>query len=286
MKKKATNIIWFDDDGMNRPLRASIGRDEKLYLGTVLSKALPADIRLGFDEEEKTVLIANGHGRGRPLPKAGALKVPALCKALHKAGLTLPLSFVFEKDETMDLFVGRVVVEWDKQKGYDMERMLCVYRYLIEQAVQKHARSMPREERRADAIEAFCNAVRAYEPKQGDIKEYLEKQLYIKLAQKNRQYTRSWNQAYLDAPLQAGTSFTLGDIIAHPALDGIAQVEERLTEESYFATLSAQESRLVKLLACGWKVPQIARELDVTEEEVIELAGLIGRKKKEYFLMN
>lgn len=287
MKTTKTTIQWFDCEDGRRILRASIGADCKLRLGEEIRKQLPADIRLGFDVHNRILVIADGHGAGAIWPKTGILNVKALCKQLRNLGLNLPLVFEFERDPATGFYLGSIVPQKqaNSEDVYDVEQMMIIYQPLVNSIVNQLAKSTPKSERKAAAAAAFCEAVRNYDPGQGEWKDYLETCLRQTLVAENRKYTASYRDLQIDAPFRADgeSGFCLRDKLIDQSSGGIHQMEARIMAEQFLDSLSETEQLLVRLMRMNLKLPQIALEMQLTQDEVIQLGREIGQKREAFY---
>ena len=77
MKVTKYEFEWFEKEDQRRRFRASLSRGGRLRLGKSLAQALPARIRIGFDEKHTVLAIAEGHGTGIELPKCGIVSAAA-----------------------------------------------------------------------------------------------------------------------------------------------------------------------------------------------------------------
>lgn len=287
MKTTKTSIQWFDCEDGRRVLRASIGADRKLRLGEEMRKQLQADIRLGFDAQNRVLVIADGHGAGTVWPKTGILNVKALCKQLRNLGLNLPLIFEFERDPATGFYLGSIVPQKQANSGdvYDVEQMMSIYKPLIDSIVDQMAKSTPKSERKAAAAVAFCEAVQNYDPCLGEWKDYLEACLRQALITENRKYTASYRDLQIDATFREDgeNSFCLRDKLADRSSGGIHQMEAKIMAEQFLDSLSEREQLLVRLMRMSLKLPQIALEMQLTQDEVIQLGREIGRKREAFY---
>ena len=53
--------------------------------------------------------------------------------------------------------------------------------------------------------------------------------------------------------------------------------------EKYLDSLSNKEQRLIKLMREELKLPQIALELELTQDEVIEMGRTIGKNREMFY---
>ena len=174
MKSSGYVFEWFEKEDQRRRFRASLSRGGRLRLGKSLAQALPARIRIGFDEKHTVLAIAEGHGTGIKLPKCGIVSAAALSAQITASGLRLPLSFLFVRDRATGFFLGRVLPRRRRAADsgrleYDEEQLLILYRHVVDLAVASQAKSTPLAERRACALEAFHAAAQEYCPGYGDL---------------------------------------------------------------------------------------------------------------------
>ena len=287
MKKTAPTIQWFTCEDRRRVMRASIGTDQKLRLGEELRKQVPTDIRLGFDAQNRAMIIADGHGAGITWPKTGILNAKALCKQLRNLGLKLPLVFEFEKDFATGFYVGSIVPQKqaDTEDVYDVEQMLVIYQPLIDSVVNQLAKSTPKAERKAIAVAAFCEAVRDYNPSLGEWGDYLEAYLRRSLILENRKYSANYRDLHIETPFRAEgrNGFCLRDKLEDQSSGGIYQMEAKIMAEQFRDSLSEKERHLLKLMRMSLKLPQIALEMQLTQDEVIRLGREIGQKREAFY---
>ena len=284
------NFQWFEKEDHRRALRASVGRDGKLRLGKILRAALPAYVQIGYDTRTRTLAIADGHGFGIDLPQCGMLSAQALSVQLVASGLRLPVSFLLTKDEQTGYYLGRVFlrryrVKGTRQRQYDPQQALTLYGHLVDNAVAQQAKSTPLDERRAFAQEAFCRALQDYCPGCGDLETYLAERIRQSLLRENRQFTASYRQRSLDAPLtdDSDDKFCLYDTLAVSSAGGLDSLEEKIMAQQFIDSLTPPERRLARMLQEGYKLGQIAGALAVDEEQVVLLARQIAQKRRKFY---
>ena len=160
-----------------------------------------------------------------------------------------------------------------------------IYQPMIDSIVDRQAKSTPKAERKAAAVAAFCEAVRNYESNQGEWREYLEAHLYQRLVTENRKYTESYRDIRMDIPFQADgeSRVTLRDRLADQSSGGIHQMEAKIMAEQFMDSLTEQERHLVRLMRQALKLPQIALEMQLTQDEVIQLGREIGQKRESFY---
>lgn len=74
MKASKLEIEWSQKEDGRKSLRASVCKDGKLHLGKSLRAKLFRSIRVGFDNNALTLILADGHGDGMDCPACGILK--------------------------------------------------------------------------------------------------------------------------------------------------------------------------------------------------------------------
>lgn len=287
MKAPKYKFQWFESEDRRRVLRATMSPDRKLRLGEELRKKLPEDILVGFDTDSRTLAIASGHGSGIPLPKNGVLNMAAMCRQIARIGMELPLVFEFERDPATGFYLGHIVPlrQLSADDTARAEQIALIYRPVVEQVVDQLAKSTPRAERRAIAVAALCEAAQAYRPGLGDFSTYLDKFLRQRLLEENRKYVENFRQFRLDAPLRPGhaSSPTHADLLTDRDSGGIAGAEDRVMAQQFRASLDCREQQLLELMEQEIKLTQIALEMEMTRDEVLELGRSIGRKREEFY---
>lgn len=290
MKPTSYEFQWFEKEDYRKCFRASLGRNGKLHLGKTLSQVLPAWIRIGFDEKQKVLAIAEGYGEGIARPKCGVLSARLLSSQITASGLRLPISFLFVRDQVTGFFLGHILPRRRRAADtgkleYDEEQLLILYRHIVDQAAASLAKSTPLAERRAYALEAFHGAVREYCPGYGGLERYLEENIRKKLLAENRQYAAAYGQRSLDQPLSGDgeNCFCLYDTLEMSTAGGIDRLEERIMAEQFMDSLSGPEQTLSRMLREGRTLGEISRALRLTEGQLMEMGREIGRKRQEFY---
>ena len=287
MKSEKLEFLWFEGEDRRKVMRASLCTDWKLHIGEELRKNLPEMIRYGFDKTNLVLAITGCREGGISLPKNGMVNASALSRQLQKIGLRLPLVFEFEKDRATGYYLGQIVPQYQENAAakYDVEQLMLIYRPMIEGIISQIAKTTPRAERRAVAAAALCEAVKEYSGKQGDLKAYVEDCVRRSLITENRKYTASYRDLHLDVPVHGsqGKPFTLHHILSDEHYGGIRQAENRIMAQQFLSSLSEEERKLVRLMQEEQKLPQIALELELTQEEVIALGRAVGKKREAFY---
>lgn len=287
MKTAKFDFLWFEEENRRKILRASVGTDCRLHLGEELRRKLPTQIRYGFDKANRILAIAEGHGSGIVMPKNGILNASALCKQFREIGLSLPLIFEFEKDKATGFYLGHIVPQRQANSStpYDVAQLMLIYEPMINSLVNQMAKTTPKAERRSIAMAALCEAVECYKDSFGDLEPYIKTHLQNSLITENRQYTKSYRDLRLDAPLCSAQDgvFSLRHVMADHISGGISQTEDRIMADQFLGTLSKKERQLMRLMLEELKLPQIALELELTQDEVIEMGRKIGQKREIFY---
>lgn len=161
---------------------------------------------------------------------------------------------------------------------------MVIYQPMIDGILNQIAKTTPKAERKAIATAALCEAVEEYDGSQGDIKTYVEESLRRSLITENRKYTAAYRDLHPNAPLQSdGGAGTLYHLLADQYSGGISKAESRIMAEQFLDTLSRQERYLMQLMREEVKLPQIAMEMYLTQDEVIEMGRETGRKREEFY---
>ena len=286
VKTAKLNFLWFEEENRRKVLRASVCTDNKLHLGEELRKKLPTQIRYGFDKANRILAIAEGRDCDIKLPKNGILNASALSKQFREIGIALPLVFEFEKDDATGFYLGHIVPQRQTNSStpYNAGQLMLIYEPLINRLVDQLAKTTPKAERRAIAMAALCEAVEHYDDSCGELGSYIQSYLQQSLITENRQYTESFRNLSFDAPLRSAHDgvFSLSHIISDQYSGGISQAETRIMAEQFQSMLSEPEQHLIRLMQEDLRLPQIALELELAQEEVIELGRKIGEKRKAF----
>ena len=287
MKIEKLEFLWFEDENRRKVLRASVCTDCKLHIGEELRKNLPKRIRFGFDRSNLILAVTGCQSGGVSLPRSGMVNASALCRQFQQIGLRLPVVFEFEKDTATGLYLGHIVPQRQAKDTaqYDVEQLTLIYRPMIDGIINQLAKTTPKAERRAAAAAALCEAVEQYSGSQANLKAYVEDYLRRSLITENRKYTASYRDLHLDAPVRGseGKPFTLHHILSDTQHGGIQQAENRIMARQFLNSLSEKERKLVRMMQEELKLPQIALELELTQEEVIEMGRTIGRKREAFY---
>lgn len=289
MKMIDYQFEWFESNKRNTPLYLSIDQSGKMHLGTALRQVLPSHIRLGFDTKRKVLAIADGNGAGIRCPRAGVLTVHALSSLIVSAGLKLPIRFHMTLDPSTGFYLGKILPRRQRNSNtklpqYDIDELLRLYGHVIDQAVYKYAKTMPAAERRAFAVEAFCEAARAYREQYGEMEPYFAKQVRDRLITENKQFTAAAQARSLEQPLrQEDSSFCLYDAIEGDGASGILYVEDRIMLEQFLRTLSPVEQQLCELLRDGSTIEEIKSKFHMDDEDIQNMSLAIGEKRRAFY---
>lgn len=147
MKTSKLEIEWLEKEDRRKSLRASVCRDGKLHLGKSLRAKLPRSIRVGFDHNALTLVLADGHGDGMDCPACGVLSIQTLSSRISSTGLRLPVPFLMAEDAQTGYLLGRIVprrhANDDGKLCYDMEQLLILFRPMVDEVVHQLGKSTP-----------------------------------------------------------------------------------------------------------------------------------------------
>ena len=118
------------------------------------------------------------------------------------------------------------------------------------------------------------------------MESYLEEFIHRRLVAENKRYVATYAQRSLDQPLAAdgeGNHFCLYDTLEASTSGGIAQLEERIADETFFASLSQSEQMLWQMLQDGYSLEQITQTLNRTEDQLMAMGEEIAVKRKVFY---
>lgn len=288
MKTTQYDFQWFEKEDGRRQLYASVDRNGWLFLGKALRKLLPQTVRLGFDPKTKTLAIADGHGEGCRWQKSGKLRAQTLSTKIASLGLSLPVAFLFQRDEASGYYIGRIAPDLRRTKAMgkrDDEELLILYQHIVDKAVFQLAKSTPPKERRIIAKDALLLALRVYAAGCGDVEEYLEQCVRKRLMEENKIYAYAFTEKSADQPFarDGDNPFCLLDTETFSSDGGLDDAEERIMQEQFFAELSERELRVCHMLRAGATLSTIAEELHCDVEEVEMIGVEIARKRRDFY---
>lgn len=288
MKTAQYNFQWLEREDGRRQLYASVNRDGWLCMGEALRKALPQTIRLGFDARTKTLAIADGYGEGSRWQKSGKLRARNLSAKVASMGLSLPVAFLFQRDEASGYYIGRIMPNLRRAKAAgkrDDKELLIIYQHIVDQAVFQLAKSTPTKERRMIAQEALVCALREYSVGCGDVEEYLEQRIRKRLLEENKVYAYTFAERSADKPIahDGDNPFCLLDTEAFSSDGGLDALEERIMQEQFWDKLTEQEMSVCRMLRMGSTLSAIAEELHCTVKEIEEIGEGIVRKRRNFY---
>jgi len=284
-------ISWHKPDNNRAKPCATVKQSGALCFGKRMREELPQKIRVGFLEEECTLFVEADPEQGFPLPKSGAIKITGVAKQLRHLGVDLPVSFLFDEEAKSFSWRGHVVPPRCRRRAKkknpitlqpEQTGLLPAYKWIIDKAVYQHAKTMPKDERRATAEAALLEALCAYTPICGSMKEYLTDETKKRLIAHNKQYTNpaNYNARSIDAPVGEK-----GLLWSPPETeDRISFVEDQADLAAFHQTyLNPQESAIVQMLQDGYSVPEILSahgSIDVQRLE--EICQSIGTRWEKF----
>ncbi len=284
MKTKRYAFKWYRRHDGRKSDWLSIGADGVMHIGRAFREKLPKRIQIGFDPKQRTLAVMAGGEEGFSWPRSGAFLLDELPADLTGLGLKLPLSFRLSYDSEEECWLGKPYPRRTVQQGakggrqYDVEQVMAIYPNVIPDAVAQHGKTIPPEERRAFVTEAFCEAVRKYQSRYGDMGRYLVREVRACLARENKRYVAAYRDRSLDQPLGNGEDgFSLYDLLPGDDGDGLARAEDRIMWEQFRARLSQEEQDLILLLESGCPLDEVERCLRLEKVGIYRL----GRKVRE-----
>lgn len=289
MKAKKYVFKWYKKRDRRRADRLSISANGVLHLGRVLREKLPDRIQIGFDPDQRTLAVMEGHEDGFSWPRSGAFTLEDLPAELMDLGLKLPLSFRLHYDSAGACWRGKpyprrvVQIDTQRERQYDIEQLMAIYPDIIPDAVARIAKTTPLAERRAIATEAFCRAARSYRSCYGELENYLTAQVQACLTQENRQYVCTSRDCSLDQPIgSTEDDFCLYDLLSGDDSGGITSTEDRIMQEQFRAQLSQEGQDLLLMLESGCSFEQIKKCLHLDEPGIHRLGAELGKKWREF----
>lgn len=288
MKAAKLEIEWFQKEDRRKSLRASICKDGKLHLGKPLRAKLPQSIRVGFDNSALTLVLADGHGDGMDCPACGILNIQALTSKISSTGLRLPVSFLMTEDAQTGYLLGQIIprrqVNDDGKRCYDTEQLLIQFRPMVDAIVYQLGKSTPLAERKAAAMEALCAALQDYNPGCGDLEPYLDKRIRSLIREQNTQFAKEFSQRSLEQPLSSDAEggFCLQDAIAAPDSDWADSLDDQMDRERFLEQLSDEQRTLIQMLQEGFRIPEIADILGMSQRDFRRAASEIAMRKRQF----
>lgn len=289
MKTKRYAFKWYKKRDRRKADWLSIGSNGVLHIGRGLREKLPERIQIGFDQDQRTLAVMEGGEEGFPWPRCGAFSLEDLPAELTDLGLKLPLSFQLRYDSAEACWLGkpyprrRALAETPGERQYDIEQLMAIYPDIISSAVSRIGKTTPLSERRAIAVEAFCEAARSYRPCYGELENYLTTQVQAFLVRENRQYVGHFRDRSLDQPIgDAESDFCLYQLLPGDDSGGIAGAEDRIMREQFQRQLSQEEQDLLLMLDAGCSMEQIGQCLHMDEADIYLLGAEVGKKWRTF----
>lgn len=122
-----------------------------------------------------------------------------------------------------------------------------------------------------------------YLPGCGDLEAYLDDRVRRTLHEQNVQYIKEFSQRSLEQPLSsdAGDGFCLCDTIAAPDSDWADSLDDQMDRERFLEQLSSDQQTLVRLLQEGFRIPEAADILGISQRDLRRAAGEIALQKRQ-----
>ena len=104
------------------------------------------------------------------------------------------------------------------------------------------------------------------------------------LHEQNVQYIKEFSQRSLEQPLSsdAGDRFCLCDAIAAPDSDWADSLDDQMDKERFLEQLSSDQQTLVRLLQEGFRIPEVADILGISQKDLRRAAGEIALRKRQF----
>ncbi|MCL2033894.1 MAG: hypothetical protein FWG94_04085 [Oscillospiraceae bacterium] len=289
MKNQRINskIQWCEPDNNRRRATATMKEDGVLCFGTEMREKLPRKIRIGFLSSECALLVEENPEQGFMLSKNGEVSLSSVANQLLRLGIKLPVCFLFFEEAIENSWVGYIVPALRRtgKAEYSEERtsIFNAYKWLIDKAVYKYAKTTTSDERRAIANMALWEAISEYIQMHGPLKNYLSEEIRIALIKQNRQYVKfnQYNHASLDAPVNKNnqSSATIYELLPPRYKNEMLAVENRIHMELFREThLDKRERGILKMLLDGYTVDEILPEHKMTEQELGKCCKSIGKR--------
>lgn len=156
---------------------------------------------------------------------------------------------------------------------------------MADSLVYQLAKTTPLPERKSCAWEAFCEAALSYTASQGNMEDYLAKKIRTALVRHNKSFISTYRDKSMEAPFTngEGNTFCLYDVIPDASSGGIEMIEAKIMEDQFVESLLSKEKKLYKMICSGFRLPQIAEELGIEEENVQIMGQDIGRKRIAFY---
>jgi hypothetical protein len=277
-----STIQWFEPEDNRRKLSATLKADGTLCFGREMCEKIKDKIKVGFWSEECSLMIQNDSQSGFSVPKNGMVKLTKLASQLINTGLPLPLSFMFTESELSNQWRGYIIPALKKsahkkektpKKNHDYKTVLNAYKWIIDKAVYKFAKSTPIDERRSQASVALVEALNMYTPMRGEFCEFLLNHIKFRLLEHNKQFTcvNKYNSVSFDETFRRYSK------------SNIEEIEDKADREIFCERhLDLYEKTVYKLLTDGYNVDEITEKLGVTERELTDTCENIGERWKVF----
>lgn len=280
MKLNTQKIIWFEKPNKKERLTATLCKNKKLLVNAALFNVLPENIKFGFDVSSRTMVIAESDNSKNKKFKNGT--VYGLVDKITEIGMKLPVCFEFGFEEENDLWVGKVILR-KKNKEYDMEQLLVLFKPTMDRLFTRMGKTTPKEDRRQIINLALCEAAKEYTPAYGNFEEFIENYVKKYLLLNNHRYVLKSREDSMDRTLTDDAKFNLYSVKG--LIDsGYVQAENRIAEEQFEKSLTRDEREVYLSLGNGMGIAKIADKLKISEDKITLIANMIAVKRRKFFL--
>lgn len=280
MKLNTQKIIWFEKPNKKERLTATLCKNKKLLVNAALFNVLPENIKFGFDVSSRTLVIAESDNSKNKKFKNGT--VYGLVDKITEIGMKLPVCFEFGFEEENDLWVGKVILR-KKNKEYDMEQLLVLFKPTMDRLFTRMGKTTPKEDRRQIINLALCEAAKEYTPAYGNFEEFIENYVKKYLLLNNHRYVLKSREDSMDRTLTDDAKFNLYSVKG--LIDsGYVQAENRIAEEQFEKSLTRDEREVYLSLGNGMGIAKIADKLKISEDKITLIANMIAVKRRKFFL--
>lgn len=280
MKLNTQKIIWFEKPNKKERLTATLCKNKKLLVNAALFNVLPENIKFGFDVSSRTLVIVESDNSKNKKFKNGT--VYGLVDKITEIGMKLPVCFEFGFEEENNLWVGKVILR-KKNKEYDMEQLLVLFKPTMDRLFARMGKTTPKEDRRQIINLALCEAAKEYTPAYGDFEKFIENYVKKYLILNNHRYVLRSREGSMDRTLTDDAKFNLYSVKG--LIDsGYVQAENRIVEEQFEKSLTRDEREVYLSLGNGMSIAEIVDKLKISEEKITLIANMVAVKRRKFFL--
>lgn len=268
-----TKMIWILNS-YERNLKATLGGDGKLRISDDLFKKLPDYIRFSFETKSRVLYIVGCREEDNGFKKRKTMTVPGLVFCLMQEGLSTPISFRCSYSDKGAKWTGKPYISRNREDF--AVQFLILKKPMVQTLVYTKAQSMPCEDRWQIANIALLEATRICHPSHSDFDEFARWLIIKRLKEENKAYVKYSSTLSLDASRKNGD----GDVwCLYDKIGSNVDINKEAEDNLLRRDFKMKSERLMKMLMSGYKLPQIAEALNISEEEVYRLAEMIGEMR-------